>query len=94
MILAFCVRLPFFLLSQENVGGTTYFYPASANHTSSQVASTVGPEQALSSHSNSQSLNYPHPGNSSHTSLFINLLLFTLRIILKVMCIQDQLPMC
>ncbi|KAG4079909.1 hypothetical protein HA402_015040 [Bradysia odoriphaga] len=50
-------------IHQENVGGTTYFYPTSANHTTNQVASTVGSEQALTSHSNSQSLNYPHPGH-------------------------------
>lgn len=57
------------LLSQENVGGTTYFYPTTANHTTNQTNNSITSE-AL--HSTPSNINYtPHtvhvyPGPASN----------------------------
>lgn len=58
---------------QENVGGTTYFYPTAANHSANQTSSSIisDTSMALSHHSSSQSMNYSqsvhvYPGPSAN----------------------------
>lgn len=48
------------LLFQENVGGTTYFYPTAGNHSANQTNSSIVSETSisLSHHNNSQDINY------------------------------------
>lgn len=49
---------------QENVGGTTYFYPtAAANHSANQTSSSIVTDTSLplSHHSSSQNISYTQP---------------------------------
>lgn len=58
---------------QENVGGTTYFYPTTANHSANQTTSSIVTDSTLSIslHSSSQNISYSqavhvYPGPASN----------------------------
>lgn len=61
------------LFPKENVGGTTYFYPTTANHSGNQTSSSIVTDSpmSLSHHSSSQNISYSpsvhvYPGPASN----------------------------
>lgn len=48
---------------QANYGGTTYFYPTTANHSANQTSSSIVTDSSLSlsHHSSSQNISYSQP---------------------------------
>lgn len=61
--IAFHLNFSLFSFSQENVGGTTYFYPTAANHSANQTSSSIVTDSSLSlsHHSSSQNISYTQP---------------------------------
>lgn len=50
-------------IHQENVGGTTYFYPTTANHAANQTNNTIESSMPLSHYNSTQDINYTQSVN-------------------------------